>query len=68
MPLLEMKGELHQVVHCQTQLSIFKFTQIKVQFPINSSVSKKIITFTLNWAHSLLNCHNFIYPLFRALQ
>jgi hypothetical protein len=30
MSLLDRKGELHQMVHCQIQLTLFKFIQTKV--------------------------------------
>jgi hypothetical protein len=54
--LLDRKGELHWVVHCQTQSTISTFIQIEVWFSNNSSVLGGIATSTLNWAHSSLNC------------
>jgi hypothetical protein len=36
--------ELYQIIHCQTQLTIFKFIQIKIWFSNNSSVLARIIT------------------------
>jgi len=35
MPLVDKKDELHQIIHWQTQLTISKFTQIKIQPPNN---------------------------------
>ncbi len=37
MPLVDKKDELHHIIHWQTQLTISKFTQIKVQPPNNSN-------------------------------